>query len=98
MTALVFVIIGIALEVFLLYRPPLVTRALGTVTNRGCTSDLRVGGSGELTIVPLQFVTPTAIAVWSDGTWDRFLWQSNHSTPSSISGGNAVTRPFRAVA
>jgi hypothetical protein len=98
MEALVLVMIGV-LGGSLLYHRPLVVRGPNGVTDRQRPSGLRTGVSGvseEVTIAPLQFVTPTATAVWSDGTWDCFLSQTRSPDAADIDSEKTQTLPAAA--
>lgn len=95
MEALVLVIIGV-LGGTLLCHPPLAVRGLNGVTDRNTPVRRLEERSEEATVAPLQFVTPTATAVWSDGTWDCFLSQARRPDDAAIDSEETQTLPAAA--
>jgi hypothetical protein len=51
-----------------------------------------------LNVVPLQFVGPTSIAIWSERTWDRFLSITDDSESRDVKGKDAAKEHYDAAA
>jgi hypothetical protein len=98
MLTLVFVIVGIMLGICQLYFPPQAIWRSNVARDRAGTFGVCVGLSRELSIMPLQFVTPTVIAFWSDGTWDHFLSQTSQPIPTDLNNERRLNQPFRTAA
>jgi hypothetical protein len=49
-------------------------------------------------VVPLQFVGPASIAIWSEGTWDRILSITDDSESRDVKGKDAAKENYDAAA
>jgi hypothetical protein len=54
--------------------------------------------SQKLNVVPVQFVGPASMVIWSDGTWRRVLSSKDDSKSRDLKGNDAANRHYDAAA
>jgi len=54
--------------------------------------------SQKLNVVPVQFVGPASMVIWSEGTWHRILSSEDDSKSSELEGKDAANRHYNAAA
>jgi len=97
MATMILVSLCVAAEGFLLYCLFHFGQELRHESRSGSDDDLWVA-SQKLNVVPLQFVGPTWVAIWSEGTWDRFLSSTDDSESRDVKGKDAAREYYDAAA
>ena len=97
MAAMILVSLCVAAEGFLLYCLFHFGQELRYESRSGSDDDLWIA-SPKLKVVPLQFVGPTSIAIWSEGTWDRYLSSTDDSESRDVKGKDAAREYYDAAA
>ena len=54
--------------------------------------------SQKLNVVPVQFVGPASMVIWSEGTWRRVLSSKDDSKSRDLKGQDAANRHYDAAA
>ena len=97
MATMILVSLWVAADGFLLYCLFHFGQELRRESRSGSDDDLRIA-SLKLNVVPMQFVGPASIAIWSEGTWDRFLSSTDDSESRDVKGKDAAKEYYDAAA
>jgi len=54
--------------------------------------------SQKLNVVPVQFVGPASMVIWSEGTWHHILLSKDDSKSRELKGKDAANRYYNAAA
>ena len=97
MATMILVSLCVAAEGFLLYCLFHFGQELRHEPRSGSDDDLWIA-SPKVNVVPLQFVGPASIAIWSEGTWERFLSSTDDSESRDVKGKDAAKEHHDAAA
>jgi hypothetical protein len=97
MATTIFLSLCIAAAGFLLYCLFHFGQELRHEPRSGSDDDLWIA-SPKVNIVPLQFVGPASIAIWSEGTWDRILSITDDLESRDVKGKDAAKEHYDAAA
>ena len=97
MATMILVSLCVAAEGFLLYCLFHFGQELRHESRSGSDDNLWVA-SPKSNVVPLQFVGPTWVAIWSEDTWDRILSITDDSESRDVKGNDAAKEHYDAAA
>ena len=97
MVTMILVSLCVAAECFLLHCLFHFGQELRHESRSGSDDDLWIS-SPKVNIVPLQFVGPASIAIWSEDTWDRILSITDDSESRDVKGKDAAKEHYDAAA
>ena len=97
MATTIFLSLCVAAVGFMLYCLFHFGQELSQESRSGSDDDLWVA-SQKLNIVPVQFVGPASMAIWSDGSWHRVLSSKDDSKSRDLEDKGAVNEHYDAAA
>ena len=97
MATTMFLSLCIAAAGFMLYCLFHFGQELRHESRSGSGDDLWIA-SPKLNVVPVQFVGPASIAIWSEGTWHHILASTPDSESGDVKGKDAAKEHYDAAA
>ena len=97
MATMILVSLCVAADGFLLYCLFHFGQELRHESRSGSDDDLWIA-SPKLNVVPLQFVGPASIAIWSGGTWHHILASTPDSESRDLTGKSVAKEHYDAAA
>ena len=97
MVTMILVSLCVAAECFLLYCLFHFGQELRHESRSGSDDDLWIA-SPKLNVVPVQFVGPASIAIWSEGTWHHILASTPDSESRDLTGKSVAKEHYDAAA
>ena len=97
MAATIFLILCVAASGFLLYCLFHFGKELRHESRSRADEDLWMA-SQKLKVVPVQFVGPASLAIWSEGTWHRVLSTMDDSKSRDLEDKGTLSERYDAAA
>jgi hypothetical protein len=97
MATTIFLSLCIAAAGFMLYCLFHFGQELRHESRSGSDDDLWIA-SPKLNVVPVQFVGPASIAIWSEGSWHRILASTPDSESRDLTGKGVAKEHYDAAA
>ena len=97
MAMTIFLSLCVAAVGFLLYCSFHFGQELRHESRIGSDDDLWIE-SQKLNVVPVQFVGPASMVIWSEGTWHRILSSTADSKPCDLKGKGATKQHYDVAA